>query len=241
MDSFLALDLSEATPSAILQHANTFVGIDATGDATLDHSSELLVMGQKLMLWLLNDRAHLRQCNKRLKNELDHAVAAAGMVNVKIVKSQSPPKAAQDKSVNSDVDERAPVHPLPSIPRQVLHATTTPPIVSTQPRTDSSPRRHHMELDQSSGIGSVDLLPPSIPVVYLATSTETSCLAPFTSPDSASNPTNPAEKANSIPEGKSQPNMNTARLHLQTLVRGHLARKQFRAMLENILLADDIT
>ncbi|KAF0686507.1 Aste57867_21694 [Aphanomyces stellatus] len=111
MDALLQLDLNAVTPTVVLQHATKIASIDTT-TLPREHHSMLLVVSQKILQWLLTDRTLLRQCNKRLKKELDDAMTALGKSDVQIVRTQSPPKPNAPTTPTDAMRDATPATPV---------------------------------------------------------------------------------------------------------------------------------
>ncbi|ETV89670.1 hypothetical protein H257_00862 [Aphanomyces astaci] len=267
MDGLLTLDLHAATPSTILQHATKFVAINTT-TITQELQGPSLVMAQKIILWLLNDRAHLRQCNKHLKKELDNAVAAVGKSDVKIIKSRRSPKRAQVSPIKpaaqADGNDRALEPPLPTPPTPLNTPAMDSTLQLANPHAANTlgqepttlPLCSDIQPEPSAGGGSITLCSLSLNALCSVDTFQTcaqdqlaasTIIMPPAMPITChlSNVTNTSSRKNEAggaanPACTSHPNVNTARLQLQAFVRGYLARKRFRALLETILLAGDI-
>ncbi|EQC41976.1 hypothetical protein SDRG_00825 [Saprolegnia diclina VS20] len=80
IDALTSLDVASAPPLSVLQHASVFSTCDIPPSLSLDDALHLLHTSQSLVRWLLNDRQHLRSCNKRLKQQLEASTSSAAIV-----------------------------------------------------------------------------------------------------------------------------------------------------------------
>ncbi|KAH9053422.1 hypothetical protein Ae201684P_015191 [Aphanomyces euteiches] len=250
MESLLSLDLSSATPSMVLQHAVKLA--DVQMDAVpLEQQSMLVVVAQKIIQWLLTDRAHLRQCNKRLKMELDHALSTLGPSAVKIVKTHSPPKPSHCRS-GSLPSQLRPPSPLGDKPTRIAASSPTEDsIASTDEllkpvvpdRTSDEPEAQVVDQlpanAKDTSLRNVDKTPlDDLPEVSVPEPSD----SPKSVPETDDIPRHDAHwEGSRRAEGDrvKRHDEDKARLHLQKIAKGYLARRRFRNMLEAMVGGDD--